>query len=436
MEEDKKQVIEENAKKIKEKIKQMHDNQDVEEAKKQLRELLVSLKPWDIPLIEQSLIKEGTTISQIALMCNLHVELFREHVLGGESLKGVPAWHPLDVLIKENHQLLKDSEKLTLYVKYLDNISTEEEKNRKIEEIKDFLATMFDLKKHYFKQQMLLFPYIERRGITGVPRVLWAKEEEILDKLKDSMREVKLDPDIAKLKKNLMGLSTAISDQIFRETNILYPTCWALLSEGEWVAIQNQSGLIGYYKIDLPSNGWKSEMKAINPYEVEEAIKEEQLSKLPMEVRNSMSLGMDNYTPVKEGAFKLDMGYLSIEELESIIKTLPFELTFIDGDDRLRYFTNNSNMIFLRTESTIGRKVEFCHPPSSVHIVKKIVQEFKEGKRDVAEFWININGKKVYIRYFPVKNKKGEYMGTLEVLQDITSMVNIHGEKRLMDSEN
>ncbi|MGC8726147.1 MAG: hemerythrin domain-containing protein [Thermoplasmata archaeon] len=279
-------------------------------------------------------------------MCNLHVELFREHVLGGETLKGVPSWHPLDVFIKENYQLLKDSEKLTLYVKYLDNINTDEEKNRKISEIKNFLGTLFDLKKHYFKQQMLLFPYIERRGITGVPRVLWTKEEEILDKLKDSMREVKLDPDIAKLKKSLMELSTSISDQIFRENNILYPTCWTLLSEGEWVAIQNQSELIGYYKTDLPENRWKSDARAINPYEVDGAIKDEQFSKLPMEIKNSMysmSSGIDKYNPVKDGTFKLDKGYLSIDELESIIKTLPFELTFIDSEDRLRYFTNNNN---------------------------------------------------------------------------------------------
>jgi hypothetical protein len=121
------------------------------------------------------------------------------------------------------------------------------------------------------------------------------------------------------------------------------------------------------------------------------------------------------------------------EEIDAILKTLPFELTFIDKDERLRYFTYADKMLFVRTRTTLGRKVELCHPPSSVHIIKKIVEGFKAGNSKVAEFRINMGGRMIYIRYFPVWGKNKEYLGALEVVQDITDIKKVEGERRLTD---
>ena len=126
---------------------------------------------------------------------------------------------------------------------------------------------------------------------------------------------------------------------------------------------------------------------------------------------------------------------LSTETLEAIFDNLPLDLTFVDGSDTVRYYSRGEKRIFRRTPAVIGKKVQQCHPQPSVHKVKQVVDDLKSGKRDVAEFWIELKGRKVYIRYFPVKNEAGKYLGVLEVTQDITDLQKIKGEKRLLDMD-
>ena len=126
---------------------------------------------------------------------------------------------------------------------------------------------------------------------------------------------------------------------------------------------------------------------------------------------------------------------LSTETLEPIFDTLPVDLTFIDETDTVRYYSRGEERIFRRTPAVIGKKVQQCHPQQSVHKVNQVVSDLKSGKRKVAEFWIDLKGRKVYIRYFPVKDKQGKYIGILEVTQDITDLQKITGEKRLLDME-
>jgi len=124
---------------------------------------------------------------------------------------------------------------------------------------------------------------------------------------------------------------------------------------------------------------------------------------------------------------------LSTETLEAIFDTLPVEVSFVDDTDTVRYYSKGDKRIFRRTSAVIGKKVQNCHPQKSLHKVEQVVSELKSGKRDVAEFWIDLKGRKIYIRYFPVKDKAGKYIGILEVTQDITDLQKIEGEKRLLD---
>ena len=126
---------------------------------------------------------------------------------------------------------------------------------------------------------------------------------------------------------------------------------------------------------------------------------------------------------------------LSQDVIESIFNTLPVDITFVDKDDRVLYFSQSKDRIFARSKTIIGRKVQKCHPEKSVHIVESMLKAFKEGRKDVAEFWINLNDRLIYIRYFPVRNHEGEYMGCIEVTQDITDIQKIEGERRLLDWE-
>ena len=130
---------------------------------------------------------------------------------------------------------------------------------------------------------------------------------------------------------------------------------------------------------------------------------------------------------------RFETGTLSKEEVEAILNTLPVDITFVDREDSVKYFNKGEERIFVRTKAVLGRKVQLCHPQKSVHIVNKILESFKKGKKDVAEFWIQMGDKLVHIRYFAVRDKEGEYLGTLEVTQDITDIKKIEGEKRLLD---
>jgi len=134
----------------------------------------------------------------------------------------------------------------------------------------------------------------------------------------------------------------------------------------------------------------------------------------------------------KKEAIGLETGMLSKEEIETILDTLPIDLTFVDKDDTVRYFSQTRERIFPRTKAVIGRKVQQCHPQKSIHIVNQILEDFRNGRRDVAEFWINLQGKLNHNRYFPLRSKNGEFMGCLEVTQDITDIKKIEGEKRLL----
>jgi len=137
--------------------------------------------------------------------------------------------------------------------------------------------------------------------------------------------------------------------------------------------------------------------------------------------------------PIPEGILKFETGPLSKEEVEAILNTLPVDVTFVDKEDAVKYFSKAEKRIFYRTKAVIGRKVQLCHPQKSVHIVNEILDAFKAGKKDVAEFWIQKDNRLIHIRYFAVRDKDKKYLGTMEVTQDITDIKKIEGEKRLLD---
>ena len=137
--------------------------------------------------------------------------------------------------------------------------------------------------------------------------------------------------------------------------------------------------------------------------------------------------------PAPEGVLQFETGSLSKEEIEAILNALPVDISFVDANDAVKYFNKAEKRIFVRTKAVIGRKVQLCHPQKSVHIVNKILEAFKAGKKDVAEFWITMNNRLIHIRYFAVRDKNGKYLGTLEVTQDLTDLKKIEGQNRLLD---
>ena len=139
--------------------------------------------------------------------------------------------------------------------------------------------------------------------------------------------------------------------------------------------------------------------------------------------------------PASEGVLRFETGSLSKEEIEAILDSLPVDISFVDKNDAVKYFNKADKRIFVRTKAVIGRKVQLCHPQKSVHVVNQILEAFKTGKKDSAEFWITMDNRLIHIRYFAVRDKDGKYLGTMEVTQDLTDIKKIEGQKRLLDWE-
>jgi len=415
--------------KLKKLLKLLHEGKDIEILKEEFKEVLRNLSPIEIPLVEQELLKEGISAKDIAKMCDLHVEIFRKSLERSLNADEIPPGHPLHTLILENRNIMKDSEVLSIYARSIET---------SLENIKMLLKELLLVgMTHYNREEMLIFPYLERRGITAVPTVLWTKHDEIRYKIKhlNNLIENFKNSELETIKKQILELSQLLGDMVYRENNILYPTLYTLLSEGEWRAIKEQEELFGYYKV-VPKNDWKPDVKPVYPFEIDPNIPPEKLVNLPQGLKNMIgeNLKPDISNFVREDDIRLEEGYLSIEEINAIFKTIPIDITFIDKDDRVRFFSKGER-IFPRTSSILGRPVQLCHPPRSVHIVNKILEAFKNGRKNSAEFWINMGGKLIYIRYFPVFDDKGNYIGTIEITQDISSIKKIEGEKRLLEWE-
>jgi PAS domain S-box-containing protein len=211
----------------------------------------------------------------------------------------------------------------------------------------------------------------------------------------------------------LSALRTAITEMFYKEENILFPTAMQKLTQREWGEIRRQEASIGYCFVE-PGERWLP---------VEEVSTSE--GDLLM-----LSVG-DRQDAHFYAKLELDTGVLSREQVNLILNHLPVEITFVDEDDRVRYFSQSKEVIFPRQAAIIGRKVQNCHPPASVDRVERILNDFRAGRRDVAEFWIQMRGKFVHIRYFAVRDQKGSYRGTMEVTQEITRIRELEGERRL-----
>lgn len=388
---------------LKELIMELHNGKPVEEVKAKFGELIEGVSTSEISQMEQNLIMEGMPVTEVQRLCDVHAAVFKGSIeeihreVSPEEREG----HPVHTFKTENREI----EKLIVGRIRPDlEVFKDSDARENISRLSEDMDILFNIDKHYSRKENLLFPYLEKYGITAPPKVMWGVDDEIRDGIKDVKRS------LAEYKGNKDGIARKFSDvidkvneMIFKEENILFPMALETLAEDEWFKIAEESEELGYFLIK-PDKQW-----AQNRQEAKE----------------------ENMHKAAEG-IKLDTGALSNEELNSMMKRLPFDITFIDKNDIVKYFTQGNERIFARTAAVIGRTVQNCHPPASVHIVEKMLQDFKSGRKDHEDFWIMLGDLFVYIRYFAVRDDKGGYIGTLEVTQNIKPMQQLHGEKRLM----
>ncbi len=399
---------------LKEIIYRIHDGEKINDLKKEFQYLLKHLSAEEITSMEQSLLQEGVTPEEIKNLCDIHVEVF-EDSLKKNIEKEKEHTHPVTVFKQENRELesrLKEIKKILKNFKKTQNPQTYEQLQLSANQLKEF-------EKHYIRKENQLFPRLEAAGFTGPTTVMWGKHDEIRGELKAFLKLLN-NADSAASSKELSSRFSALSKKmekmIFMEEKILYPASLKKLTDKDWDQIRKEEQEIGL--------AW------LAPTHQEKQM-DSQLPDSSELVYNTSEEDMMN----KLIQIPLHEGIVTQQQLDLMLQALPFDLTFVDENDQVRYYSATDDRIFPRTPSIIGRTVQNCHPPKSVHIVEKIVASFKNKEKTSAEFWIDLQGRKVHIRYFPVYDASGNYRGTIEVSQDITDIQKLEGEKRLLDWE-
>ncbi|KLO22597.1 DUF438 domain-containing protein [Marinitoga sp. 1155] len=385
-------------------IKRVNQEKDNEELKKELQSIIRELSAEEIALVEQELMdNEGITIDQIQSVCDVHLNLFKEYI-DKEKIE-VESWHPIYILMKEHEHIIKTAEKIRDIAKKILEKKSIQEAFPLFMNLNIHIDNLMAAENYFLKEENVLFPYIEKYGITKPPAIMWREHDQVRD-LRKKIIKIKDNKNFEEIKKDLYNISLALLElfmnHVHKEHSVLFPTALKLIKKEEWFDIRKQFDEIGYCCFDPE----------------------------PLDLEKSETEG------VLEGKIKLPSGKLTVEQLKYILNTLPIDITFVDANDEVKYFSESKERIFIRSRAILGRKVENCHPPKSVDIVKKIVNDFKSGKRNNADFWLKIGEKYVYIRYFAVRNNKGEYLGTLEVTQDIKPIQEITGERRIYDEKN
>jgi hypothetical protein len=393
--------------KLKELILKLHHGESQESVRQELLVSLSNIPYGEVIEVEQELIEEGLPEEEVLDLCDAHSAVLHGTVDLSAS-KSIPDGHPVDVLLEENKALKRLSDNTTeelLAIKYRNG----EDFSNAVLKVRGAFNQLMDVDKHYQRKEYLIFPYLEKVGITGPPKVMWGKHDEIRDLIKGSI-EILQTPDLTKEDLQvsaeiiLLPALKGVYEMTIKEEEILFPMLMDTLADGDWYEIQKQSLEIGYCLYD-PQVEWKPE-----------GIETEDINAMQKE----------------GGSIQLPTGGFTAEELLAILNTLPVDMTFVDRNDKVKYFSQSSERIFQRNRAILNRDVRHCHPPASAHIVDKILDDFKSGRQTRAPFWINMKGKMIHIEYFALRNPVGEYLGTLEVSHDLTAYRALEGEQRIL----
>lgn len=357
------------------------------------KEEIESVSPQEAFEVFHGLLEEGTEASEILVFLDRVIHVFYKS-LSNYQWTRPDSYDFLTYLIRENQGLQDKADEIRQLLGEADLQVKKERLLPKIIELQEF-------DDHYIKKENILFPYMENAGeqFQGLS-IMWALHDKVRATIKETIAILK-DKNSSEKEVN-----RAIGDLFFgllglkkKEELILFPVASQLLGQGEWDEMHRQSLEYGFPFIDRPDF---------------EIYREDEIQGL------------------EEGRFKTETGELDFNEIMTIFNALPVDLTFVDENNRVKFFTSPKDRIFPRSPAIIGREVNNCHPPDSVHIVEEIVESFRKGQEDSARFWIDMRGRKILIQYFALRDSKGSYKGVLEVSQDITEIQKLEGERRLL----
>lgn len=392
-------------------LEDLHAGADVESLKERFKQIVQSVDAAEVAQMEQQLINEGLPPEEIKRLCDVHVEIFKE-ALEGQERPDPPPGHPIHTLMKENRASEKIMSQASMVLGWLGSPPAPDKFKENYDELESVIDLLSKIDIHYTRKENQLFPMLEAHHFTGPTQVMWSFHDDIRSRLKE-VRQAWDQNDPVRVASTLETVIQAMRDMIFKEEHILYPASLDMLTHDEWIRVKKGEADIGFAWVS-PDSGW--------PDDVEIA---------PGKPSAPSADAMRDIA----GDLGLDTGQMTLAQINLMLTHLPVDLTFVDEDDRVAFYSEGPERIFPRSPAIIGREVRNCHPPKSVHIVNQILDSFKSGAKDTAEFWIELEGKFIYIRYFAVRDAEGCYRGTLEVSQDLTEIRRLKGEKHLLDWE-
>lgn len=394
---------------LKDLITRLHDGDNVDDVKADFKKHFGEVSATELAMVERDLIENGLPVVEIQRLCDIHASIFSDSVTPLSRVMtdhSETPGHPIHTMRRENEALEAMIERRIR--PHLDDYTTTGSRSSLIM-LREDLVNLSGVDIHYSKKENLFFPFLEQYGITAPPKVMWGVDNDIRTAIK-SIRTAydSLDSRKGVLWKKADAVLNQVMEMVSKEEDILFPLLIETLQAPDWKVIADGGEEIGYFLIDSVAS-WHPPKPDLD-----------QEDDIPSD-------GSDVFGP----RLYFPTGNLLPIEVEKLINLLPVDVTFVDRDDIVRYFSQGKDRIFTRTPAVIGRNVANCHPPESVHVVKKILASFKSGEKEQEDFWLRLGQRFVLIRYYAVRSDTGIYMGTLEVTQDIAPIQEITGEKRL-----
>lgn len=378
----------------------IQDGGDLAHAKKMFQASFDQVDVSEIAKAERQLIAQGLDPRQIQYLCNIHADTFKGHLKQTEERPEFSEpGHPVATFKQENLVL-----KSLINDFLLPKLQQWQESHdpQLLKQIQTALKDLMTIDKHYLRKETSLFPIMNKHGITAPPEVMWGVDEQIRRLIKEALDKVKQP---AKLSAAVKAASHEVLEMIFKEEEIMLPMIEEVADDSEWKNVKDEEKQIGYTLIQPPIN-WQPPHKA-------------QLEKGPVEVEMS-SL----YLNFREGQ-------LNFKQLSLILDLLPFDLTFVDENDRVVFFGGGAHL-YPHSKNALGNSVYSCHTVESRPIVKKVFALLKSGQKNMVEYWFTPKklGKTLYLRYYAVRDKNNHYLGVIEVAENITNIRNLTGEKK------
>ncbi|MBW6467419.1 MAG: DUF438 domain-containing protein [Brevefilum sp.] len=392
---------------LKEVIQRLHAGETVEDLKEKFGGAISGATAAEIAEAERALISEGVSVAEIQRLCNLHVAVFRDTLEEEPAPESLPG-HPVFTFRMENEVTMRLLEAMGDTLQDWQDGDPEALKT-----LNQLTENLTAIEKHYSRKENILFPYLEKKGFEGPATVMWGVDNEIRAQIKQFKEHLAdPEPEISAAADQFKKMSQDIIEMIYKEEKILFPAALQRLTEQEWAEIRAQEDEIGYFDVKV-SEAWQ-------PQDVAD------------ETEPAASPAAEAYA-LPDDLIPLATGALTRDQINLMLTHLPVDVTFVDEHDRVRYFSQGRERIFDRSPAIIGREVTKCHPPQSVHRVTIILDDFRAGKRDLAEFWIQMGGQFIHIRYFALHDAQGAYKGCIEVSQNVTHIRALEGERRLLD---